>query len=348
MIKTKNPARRQDFRMRRESPDYLSGEPPVGSSPTSRFSNRDAINRCWVKTKNPARRQDFRMRRESPDYLSGEPPVGSSPTSRFFKIGMQATALKQKIPPKRQDSDDAEREGFEPPVGSSPTTVFKTVAINRSAISPGAKIEKMNASQSNELVCLKIISDWEMLLPEKIETNRLLIRRYKLDDAEIFFSALKRNQNHLKNWMWWAKMLPNQVEEVEKLINSFNQAFEANSDYTFGVFLKNSGSFIGSAGVHPTGILGIYEIGYWIDYAHVGLGYATELTKVLLEVGFDNILTLNEIQISCDATNKPSIRVAEKSGFKLIQTIKSHTPKGFEASRATLVYSRKRLKSEEE
>jgi hypothetical protein len=34
----------------------------------------------------------------------------------------------------------AEREGFEPPVGSSPTTVFKTVAINRSAISPGAKI----------------------------------------------------------------------------------------------------------------------------------------------------------------------------------------------------------------
>jgi hypothetical protein len=35
----------------------------------------------------------------------------------------------------------AEREGFEPPVGSSPTTVFKTVAINRSAISPRAKIE---------------------------------------------------------------------------------------------------------------------------------------------------------------------------------------------------------------
>lgn len=35
----------------------------------------------------------------------------------------------------------AERGGFEPPVGSSPTTVFKTVPINRSGISPGAKIE---------------------------------------------------------------------------------------------------------------------------------------------------------------------------------------------------------------
>ena len=37
--------------------------------------------------------------------------------------------------------DGAEREGFEPTVGSSPTAVFKTAAINRSAISPGAKIE---------------------------------------------------------------------------------------------------------------------------------------------------------------------------------------------------------------
>ena len=34
----------------------------------------------------------------------------------------------------------AEREGFEPTVGSSPTAVFKTAAINRSAISPRAKI----------------------------------------------------------------------------------------------------------------------------------------------------------------------------------------------------------------
>ncbi len=36
----------------------------------------------------------------------------------------------------------AEREGFEPTVGSSPTTVFKTVPLNRSGISPWAKIEK--------------------------------------------------------------------------------------------------------------------------------------------------------------------------------------------------------------
>ncbi len=36
----------------------------------------------------------------------------------------------------------AEREGFEPPEGSSPSAVFKTAAINRSAISPRAKIEK--------------------------------------------------------------------------------------------------------------------------------------------------------------------------------------------------------------
>jgi hypothetical protein len=42
----------------------------------------------------------------------------------------------------------AEKEGFEPTVGSSPTTVFKTVPLNRSGISPWAKIEKQNTLPS--------------------------------------------------------------------------------------------------------------------------------------------------------------------------------------------------------
>ena len=42
----------------------------------------------------------------------------------------------------------AEREGFEPTVGSSPTAVFKTAAINRSAISPWAKIESCSDFKS--------------------------------------------------------------------------------------------------------------------------------------------------------------------------------------------------------
>ena len=47
-------------------------------------------------------------------------------------------------------SPGAEREGFEPTVGSSPTAVFKTAAINRSAISPGAKIESCSDFKSPE------------------------------------------------------------------------------------------------------------------------------------------------------------------------------------------------------
>lgn len=45
-------------------------------------------------------------------------------------------------------SFSAEREGFEPPV-VLPTTVFKTAAIDRSAISPGAKVTFFSNGKTN-------------------------------------------------------------------------------------------------------------------------------------------------------------------------------------------------------
>lgn len=56
-------------------------------------------------------------------------------------------------------------------------------------------------------------------------------------------------------------------------------------------------------------------IGYTIDPAHAGLGYATHLARALLSVAFDD-LGLHRVTAGCFADNTPSWRVMERVGMR--------------------------------
>lgn len=56
-------------------------------------------------------------------------------------------------------------------------------------------------------------------------------------------------------------------------------------------------------------------IGYAVDRAHNGLGYATEAVRATLAFAFQE-LKLHRIQASVMPRNRASIRVLEKSGFR--------------------------------
>ncbi|MGH3654904.1 GNAT family N-acetyltransferase [Glutamicibacter sp.] len=58
------------------------------------------------------------------------------------------------------------------------------------------------------------------------------------------------------------------------------------------------------------------EIGYTLNRGYWGNGYATETAGLLLRLGFE-VLGLERISATCDARNAASIRVLEKTGFKL-------------------------------
>lgn len=59
-------------------------------------------------------------------------------------------------------------------------------------------------------------------------------------------------------------------------------------------------------------------IGYIIDPAHAGQGYASELTRDLLSLAFDE-LGLHRVTAGCFADNHASRRVLEKAGMRLEQ-----------------------------
>jgi RimJ/RimL family protein N-acetyltransferase len=57
------------------------------------------------------------------------------------------------------------------------------------------------------------------------------------------------------------------------------------------------------------------EVGYVLDPAHYGHGYATEAVGALLRLGFED-LGLHRVAARCDARNQASARVMERAGLR--------------------------------
>lgn len=78
------------------------------------------------------------------------------------------------------------------------------------------------------------------------------------------------------------------------------------------------------------------ELGYTLNREYWGNGYATAAVGHLLRLGFED-LGLERISATCDARNAASIRVLEKSGFKLEER-RSEDPENNKGRVETLVF----------
>lgn len=82
------------------------------------------------------------------------------------------------------------------------------------------------------------------------------------------------------------------------------------------------------------------ELGYTLNREYWGNGYATAAVGHLLRLGFED-LGLERISATCDARNAASIRVLEKSGFKLEER-RAEDPENSKGRVETLVFGLRR------
>ena len=95
--------------------------------------------------------------------------------------------------------------------------------------------------------------------------------------------------------------------------------------YGFGlwaVVLKEESQFIGDCGITMQQINGEMEpeIGYHIDKAYTGKGYATEAAQACRNYAFD-VLKFKKVYSYMKYTNVASQKVAEKNGMRLISEL---------------------------
>jgi ribosomal-protein-serine acetyltransferase len=152
-------------------------------------------------------------------------------------------------------------------------------------------------------------------LPERLTTERLVLRTWKVEDAETLATAITESLAHLRPWMPWVAFEPLPIEDRRKLIAEWYREWQAGNDVVLGVFLD--GAPIGGCSLHrrigPDGL----EIGYWIHADHIRQGYATELSAALTDLAF-TVDGINRVEIHHDQANRASEGVPRTLGYELV------------------------------
>jgi len=149
-----------------------------------------------------------------------------------------------------------------------------------------------------------------LAIPEKIETERLILRRLRYEDAEeIFYTyASKPEATRYVSWPTHTS-----IENTRQFLEFAFAGWEEGSNYSFGIRLKSNNRLVGSCGcTHESGNL---QFGYIFGPLHWGQGYATETATTLLTL-LKSLPGVKRVGSFVDAENVASIRVLKKAGME--------------------------------
>lgn len=161
-----------------------------------------------------------------------------------------------------------------------------------------------------ELDGVKMGIHWNLVLAENrwLETQRLILRPVTLADTEDMF-AYASDEKTTK----YVFLLHKTIEETRANIASY---FMAEPLGKYGIELKETGQLIGTIDLRIDPQKRSAELGYVLNQAFWGKGYAAEAGKELLRLGFEE-LKLIRIFGFHDVKNENSGRVMEKLGMQL-------------------------------
>lgn len=149
-----------------------------------------------------------------------------------------------------------------------------------------------------------------------METTRLVMRRWTVDDAADLTRAVGESLEHLQPFMPWAAHEPVSDEERLRWIRSWDDAWRKGTDSALGIFADNE--VVGALGLHRRVGPGGVEIGYWIHADHLRQGYATEAVGAATQACF-RLPDVERVEIHHDKANVASAGVPAKLGFTLVE-----------------------------
>lgn len=182
-------------------------------------------------------------------------------------------------------------------------------------------------------------------LPERIETERLLLRSPRPGDGAVLNAAVCASIAELQPWLPWAQTAPT-AEESELQCRKMHARFVAREDLPVFIFERRAdggeGELLGGSGLHRIDwAVPRFEIGYWRRSGHDGRGIVTEAARALTRLAFD-ALGARRVEVRMDARNLRSMRVAERAGFAFEGVLRQDALTVDGRPRDTRVYARVR------
>jgi RimJ/RimL family protein N-acetyltransferase len=151
-------------------------------------------------------------------------------------------------------------------------------------------------------------------LPERIESERLVIRVARPGDGARFNAAVVASHAQLAPWLAWVSPPPTPAQSEAACRRAYAR-WLLNEDLMALFLLKDGGALVGGSGLHRVDwTLRHFEVGYWGHHVHAGRGLVAEGVRALAEHALD-VLRANRVHLTTDDRNVASWRLAERAGF---------------------------------
>lgn len=166
------------------------------------------------------------------------------------------------------------------------------------------------------------------LLPDSIHTSRLLLRRWRPEDAAALEPVLAANVAHLEPWIPWSVAEPAPAPALAARLAGYAADFDGDRRWIYGIFPPEDTVVLGGIGLYPRDVGGrvqwdaatLVEIGYWLSADATGQGFATEATRAVLTAAVA-LPGITHVEIRCDPRNARSVAIPERLGFHHAHTL---------------------------
>lgn len=147
---------------------------------------------------------------------------------------------------------------------------------------------------------------------QKIETERLLLRKYTLKDSEDMFNNWAKYEECFK-FLPWKPCIS--INEAEERIKRWMELYKENTFYQWGIEFKKNKEIIGFINLHNVDMDNLSaDITYILSPKYWNKGIMTEAVRGVLEFGFESI-GLNRISADFYSGNDYSQKVMLKNNM---------------------------------
>jgi [ribosomal protein S5]-alanine N-acetyltransferase len=155
---------------------------------------------------------------------------------------------------------------------------------------------------------------------KKLETDRLVLRRFVIEDADAMFNNWANDSEVTKYLMW---PFHKSVEISRNVLSDWTNQYAKDDYYQWAIILKENGDEpIGSiAVVHKDDDVKMVHIGYCIGKRWWKQGITSEALAALIRFLFEEV-GVNRIESRHDPRNPNSGKVMVKCGLKYEGTLR--------------------------
>ncbi len=155
-----------------------------------------------------------------------------------------------------------------------------------------------------------------------LETDRLILRRFKKEDAEAMYNNWT-SDNEVTKYLMWPTHSSQEVSQG--ILDKWVRSYSDDRFYQWAIVLKENGDMpIGSiSAVDIKEKTSMAHIGYCIGRAWWHKGITSEALRAVMDFLFDEV-GANRIEARHDPRNPNSGKVMKKCGMKYKGTLRSY------------------------